>query len=307
VATDRQLRGLPRAPRLTLRGGGSSTAETRGRWLAIAQLSPAVLFLCLFLVAPVCVFLVYSFWRTETFTIVSSWNLDNYSEALTQDVYRRLLQTTVEIALVAAFLTVVVAYAFAHVIRFHLQRWQERLLFLVIVALFSGYLVRIYAWRTLLGDHGVVNDVITGIGIVDEPLSFLLYSRTAVTIVFMNFLIPLAILPIYAALQGVRDEEEEAARDLGCGPLAAFRRVTLPLAWNGIFTAFALSFIIAAGDYVTPQLVGGSSGTMIGRTIADTFGVAFDWPRGAALSFLTLLVVLVALGTTYAISRRIVR
>ena len=108
----------------------------------------------------------------------------------------------------------------------------------------------------------------------------------------MNFLIPLAILPIYAALQNVRDEEIEAARDLGASAAGAFWRVTFPLAWGGVFAAFALTFIIAAGDYVTPQLVGGTSGGMIGRSIASTFGTAFNWPLGAALSFLTLAFVL---------------
>jgi spermidine/putrescine transport system permease protein len=171
----------------------------------------------------------------------------------------------------------------------------------------SGYLVRIYAWRTILGDEGVINQTLITLGLIQQPLSFLLFSRIATIIVFVNFLTPLAILPIYAALQNVRDEEIEAARDLGASAAAAFWRVTLPLAWGGIFSAFALTFIISAGDYVTPQLVGGTSGGMIGRTIASTFGTAFNWPLGAALSFLTLAFVLVILGMLRAASARIVR
>ena len=192
-------------------------------------------------------------------------------------------------------------------IRFHLRRFQEPLLFLVMVALFSGYLVRIYAWRTILGDEGIINSILMRLGLVDQPLSWLLYSRTAAIIVFVNFLLPLAILPIYASLQNVRDEEVEAARDLGAGAFQAFRRVTLPLAWSGVFAAFAFTFIIAAGDYVTPQLVGGTSGSMIGRAVVDTFGITFNWPLGSALSFLTLMFTLAILLVVQRVSVRVVR
>jgi spermidine/putrescine transport system permease protein len=284
-----------------------ATRERRDRALSAVQLAPATLYLLLFLAVPLGVFLVYSFWVTRRYELVAEWTTANYVEGLTQAVYRDLLRNTIEIALAAAVITVVLAYAFAHVIRFHLRRYQELLLFLVIVALFSGYLVRIYAWRTILGDQGIINEALRRVGLIDEPLSFLLYSRPAAVIVLVNFLVPLAVLPIYGALQNVRDDEVEAARDLGAGPFAAFRRVTLPLAWNGIFVAFALSFIIAAGDYVTPQLVGGTSGTMIGRAIADQFGVTFAWPFGAALAFLTLAFVLVLLAVFRWSSARLVR
>ena len=171
----------------------------------------------------------------------------NYREALSDEIYRTLFAQTIATAALAAAVTTVIAYAFAHAIRFHLRRHQEPLLFLVVVALFSGYLVRIYAWRTILGDQGVINSALLALGIVSEPLSFLLFSRVATTITLVNFLVPLAVLPIYAALQNVRDEEIEAARDLGASAAGAFWRVTLPLAWGGVFAAFALTFIIAAG------------------------------------------------------------
>jgi spermidine/putrescine transport system permease protein len=283
-------------------------AASRQTWLPAAlQLGPALLFLAVFLIGPVAVFFAYSFWTIEGFDLVPVWNLDNYRDALTDPIYQALFVQTLYTAGAASLVTVTIAYAFAHAIRFHLRRYQEVLLFLVIVALFSGYLVRIYAWRTILGDQGVINQALLGLGIIQEPLSFLLFSRVATIIVLVNFLIPLAILPIYAALQNVRDEEIEAARDLGASPFGAFWRVTLPLAWGGVFAAFGLTFIIAGGDYVTPQLVGGTSGTMIGRTIASTFGTAFNWPLGAALSFLTLAFVLAILGVLNLGSRRVVR
>lgn len=279
-----------------------------GEWaLPLAQLAPALLFLLVFLVGPVTVFFAFSFWTVDGFDLAPTWTLSNYTDALTAPIYQQLFWQTLATAGTAALVTTVIAYAFAHALRFHLMAHQEILLLMVVVALFSGYLVRIYAWRTILGDNGVINQVLVTLGLIREPLSFLLFSRVATVIVLVNFLIPLAILPIYAALQNVRSEEIEAARDLGASAAGAWWRVTLPLSWGGVFAAFALTFIIAGGDYVTPQLVGGTSGGMIGRSIASTFGTAFNWPLGAALSFLTLAFVLVLLGVLRFASGRIVR
>jgi spermidine/putrescine transport system permease protein len=299
---------LPAPARNAPRDGAATSPHAWGQAAPqTLQILPALLFLLVFLVGPVAVFFAYSFWTVDGFDLAATWTLENYTEALTDPIYQTLFAQTLLTAGTAALVTTVVAYVFAHAIRFHLRHYQEALLFLVIVALFSGYLVRIYAWRTILGDQGVINQALLGLGLVQEPLSFLLFSRVATIIVLVNFLVPLAVLPIYAALQNVRDEEIEAARDLGASPLGAFWRVTLPLAWGGVFAAFGLTFIIAGGDYVTPQLVGGTSGTMIGRTIASTFGTAFNWPLGAALSFLTLTFVLVILGVLRLASGRVVR
>jgi spermidine/putrescine transport system permease protein len=297
---DPSLGGRGRAPWL-LRP--FSTARRREHWAQGMQLGPATVFLFVFLIAPMVVFLCYSFWRVENFDIVRAWGFSNYVNIFTEGIDLRLLRNTLVIAGITSVVTVLIAYTYAYIIRFYLRRWQEPLLLLVLVALFSGYLVRIYAWRTILGEHGIINDALQRLGIIDNPLSFLIYSRTAAIIVLCNFLVPLAILPIYAALQNVGDTEVEAARDLGCGPFQAMWRVVLPLAHRGVFGAFALSFIIATGDYVTPQLVGGVSGTMVGLDISNAFLATFDWPRGAALSFVTLLTVLVILGLVWRLTR----
>ncbi|MGH8609794.1 MAG: ABC transporter permease [Gammaproteobacteria bacterium] len=281
--------------------------RARARWIRLAQLLPSTLFLVAFFLAPLAVFLLYSFWTKRGFEFIADWTTENYASTLGDEVYRSLLQNTVEIGLQASALAVAIAYTFAHVIRFHLQRWQAALLFLVLIAAFSGYLVRVYSWRTILGNNGIINETLQRLGVIDEPLSFLLYSRTATIIVLGNFLVPFALVPIYAALQNVQNEEVEVARDLGCGPVRALFKVTLPLAWPGIFAAFALCFIVAAGDYVTPQLVGGTSGTMIGRAISDSFGVTFEWPTGAALSFITLATALVIIALVRALGAVLIR
>lgn len=271
------------------------------------QLAPVCVFLSVFFIAPLAVFFLFSFWTTKNYNIVPDWTFGNYTGALSDDVYRTLLKNTLMVAGITSVTVVILAYSFAHALRFHLQRWQEPLLLLVVVAMFSGYLVRIFAWLTLLGDQGIINELLQSVGAINEPLSFLLFNRTAVIIVLTNFGVPLAILPIYAALQNVQDAEIEAARDLGCGAGTAFRRVILPLAWPGIFFAFALTFAISAGDYVVPQMVGGASGTMVGKAIADTFNLAFDWPRGAALSFLTLGATMIVILIVKTVGWRIVK
>jgi spermidine/putrescine transport system permease protein len=285
----------------------AGVVKRRRAALTFLQLAPATTFVVAFVVAPLAVFLLYSLWRVSNYQIVSEWNLENYKRAFTDEVYRTALINTIRIAGMAAVVATVVAYGFAHALRFHLRRWQEPLLFLVIVALFSGYLVRIFAWRTLLGDQGIVNETLQSIGLIDEPLTFLLYNRTAAVLVLANFLIPLAILPIYGALQNIDDGEVAAARDLGCTAAGAFRRVTLPLAWGGISAAFALTFIIAAADYLTPRLVGGVSGTMIGQSIATTFLDSFDWPAGAAVAFVTLACTLLIVTVVRIAGRWILR
>jgi spermidine/putrescine transport system permease protein len=270
----------------------TALVRRRERGTLLWQLAPLTVFLATFFVAPLVVFFIYSLWRTSDFRLLHEWSLGSYADVVADPINRRLVLRTVEIALEASIATTVMAYAFAHQLRFHLRRWQEPLLFAVLVALFSGYLVRIYAWTTILGNNGILNETLERVGVVERPLSFLLYSRTAAIIVLTNFLVPLAILPIYAALQDVDDRAVEASRDLGCRPRQALLKVTVPLAWPGIFAAWALSFIIAAGDYITPQLVGGTSGTMIGRIVAADFNDTFDWSHGAALAFVGLTVVL---------------
>lgn len=284
-----------------------SSPLLRKRAILGMQLAPATLFILAFALAPLVLFFVYSFWKVENYQIVSSWNLQNYADALGDDIYRRAFLNTVQIAGAAAVLATGIAYLFAHAMRFHLGRWQEALLFGVIVALFSGYLVRIFAWRTLLGENGFINTTLQSLGIINDPLTFLLYNRVAAIIVLANFLIPLAILPIYSVLQNIDEREILAARDLGCGPFRAFARVTLPLAWPGIAGGFALTFIIASADYLTPSLVGGANGTMIGQTIATTFLDSFNWPAGAAIASVTLVLTLLIVVFVRAIGKRVLR
>jgi spermidine/putrescine transport system permease protein len=158
------------------------------------------------------------------------------------------------------------------------------------VSIFGGYLVRIYAWRSILGEQGLINSFLGSIGLIHKPLGFLIFSQAAVVVGLVNLLLPFAALPLFSAMQNVPKEILEAARDLGGGRLVVFRTIMLPLTATGVRIAFAFAFVLASGDYVTPQLLGGPSGLMIGNAISDQFSTEFNWPLGCALAIVMLLV-----------------
>jgi spermidine/putrescine transport system permease protein len=268
----------------------------RGAAGALAQLGPPALFYALFFLVPFGLLVAYSVFEVSqaTLQVEPAFTLENYRAALTAGLYRELIVRTVLLALVVAFVVVLIAYPFAYVATFVFPRRRELLLFLVLASIFGGYLVRIYAWRTILGEEGLINSLLHSVGLIDDPLSFLIFSRFAVVVTLVNILLPFAVLPLYAAMQNVPRDALEAARDLGGGPLTVFRSVTLPLTSTGLRIAFAFAFVLASGDFVTPAMVGGTNGLMIGNVIADQFGVAFNWPLGAALALSTLVVVLAA-------------
>lgn len=282
---------VPSAP-VVSREGRRPRVRWRGRAL---QLGPPALFYTLFFVVPIGLLAAYSFFVVDQIDlqVKPALSTQNYVDAVGGDLYRQLIVRTVLIALLVAIVVVAISYAFAYVATFTFPMRRELLLFLVLASLFGGYLVRIYAWRTILGQEGLVNSALRTVGVIDAPLHFLVFSRFAVVVTLVNFLLPFGILPLYGAMQNVPRDALEAARDLGGGPLVVFRTVTLPLTSTGLRIAFAFAFVLASGDYVTPTLVGGTGGQMIGNVIADQFGVAFNWPLGAALALVTLLVVLV--------------
>ena len=275
--------------------------------LAVLRLTPVMALFLLCVAVPLGFFVVFSFWRLSNFQIVPEWNLDNYKNAITDPSMRILLRNTLVIALCTALATTLIAVTVASVLRFRLARWQQHVMFLIMVALFSGYLVRIFAWETLLGTRGAINTALQGVGVIDHPISALLYTRFSTVLVLTNFLVPIAVIPCYAAFQNIRESEVQAARDLGASAAQTYRRVVLPLAWPGVFAAFSLTFIVAAGDYLTPALVGGRSGAMVGKLIADTFLNQFDWPAGASLAILDLVAVLACLAVARVVSRRVIR
>jgi spermidine/putrescine transport system permease protein len=277
---------------------------TRRGWTVAWQVAPAAAFYAFAFVAPLLILFAYSFWTASGFRIVPDPTLENYLTAATSPLYQAVFLRTVVVGLAVAAVVVPVAYVLAYLLRFVVERRGRVLLDIVLISMFSGYLVRIYAWRTILGKEGLLNSALLELGLIDEPLTFLVYSNLATAVTLIGMLIPLAVLPIYSSMANVSREHLEGAADLGARGFRLHRTILVPMVLPGLSTAFAIAFILAAGDFVVPALVGGTQGLLAGNLVADQFkGLGANWPLGAALSFM-ILVVMVA---GYLIMTRLVR
>lgn len=251
----------------------------------------AIIFAATFIV-PFLYFFVISFWIVDYFEMTPAATLANYREMASK--YAGVSVYTLWLSTVTALLTVAVGFVYAFIARFKLPRYADLLIFVVLITMFGGYLMKIYAWKTILGNEGVLNTALMSLGLISEPVSALLYSPGAVVVTLLHFALPFAVLPVYAAMRGIRDIEIEAARDLGATPFQSFTTVIIPRCRAGIVTAFSFAFLITVGDYVTPMLVGGKQ-TLIGNLIAPQFGMQFNYPLGAAMSFVMLAISAVAI------------
>ena len=255
-------------------------------------------------VAAFAYFFAVSFWSVKNYRLVPVLTFGNYLKAATTYLWPAAI--TLMLALAIAAIATVLAFTYAWLIRFRSGRLGPALLFVAMVTFFGGYLMKIYAWKTMLGEDGAINSALLWTGIIREPISALLYSPFAVVLTLVHFLLPFAILPIAAALRGITDAEVESARDLGASPVRVLADVIVPRARGGILAGFAFAFLIALGDYLTPQLVGGRM-AMVGQLIAPQFGTFFNWPLGAAMSFSILLVGLLVLAILNAALARVGR
>jgi spermidine/putrescine transport system permease protein len=249
----------------------------------------------LFFIVPLCVMILYSVWQMEGFNIVpGSWTLKNYRAFIGFNMYTPVLIRTFLISLFVTVLGLLVGYPFAYFLVRHVgKKWQLPLLVLVIIPFWTSYLLRVYAWMGILGRRGLINQVLMGLGIIRDPLEFLLYNNTSVLIVFLYLYLPFVVITLYAILDKFDFNQVDAAMDLGATPMRAFLEITLPQTRQGVITAFIFVFIPMLGEYITPKLVGGTSGTMIAIMIVNLFR-GFQFPQGAAvaLSIAAFIVVL---------------
>ena len=267
----------------------TQAARARGLQLGPVLLTlPATAAMLVFFVAPIAIFVVYSFLTAELYDVARPFTLDAYSAALNSDLNRTLARNSIEIGLLSAIFSVALALPVAYWLRYATGRWRMVVLFLITASMFASYLVRIYAWRTMLGEHGVVNSALESLGIIDHPLGFLIFNRFAVTVALVHIFLPYAVLVLFAGFQPIRPGLLEAAQDLGAGAYVRWRRVILPLVAAPALSAFLFVFVLSASDYVTPQFVGGSSGVMLGVQVQANFTTVGNYPLGAATSLLML-------------------
>ncbi|MFZ2488751.1 MAG: ABC transporter permease [Anaerolineae bacterium] len=255
-------------------------------------MGPPTLFLILLFVLPLVIMAIFTF-RAGTFGAERNiFTLDNYREFLSNPSYMRSLWRSTVVAFVVSALSVVFAYPLAYYLVFKAGPRRVMLLTILIIPAWTSYLLRILAWRLILGSNGVLNSILLSLGLIKEASPILLYSMTAVTITLTYVWIPFVALPIFASMERINRSVLEAAADLGCAPWQAFLRVTLPLSMPGVLGGFFFAFIPTLGEYVTPLLVGGSRGVMYGNLIQDQFVRALNWPLGSIMSLAMLLVAL---------------
>ncbi|MCY4185641.1 MAG: ABC transporter permease [Rhodobacteraceae bacterium] len=254
--------------------------------------SPPFFYALLLLAFPLMGVLALSFWTQDYLELNRGFTLDNYREAWTGAIYQALMLRSLKISILVTLLTVVLAFPVAYFISFHVPPKKKPLwIFLITIPFWTSYLIRIFLWKVILGFNGVINGSLIGIGLIDEPLKFLLFNQGAIVVTLSHAWIPFAILPIYVALEKIDRSLLEASEDLGDGPVRRFIRVTLPLAMPGIIAATLIVFIPTIGDYVTPKLVGGPNGLLIANMIEVQFKKANNAPLGAALALSAMFVV----------------
>ena len=271
------------------------------RRASYALIAPAAAVFATLFVAPFLYFLVLSFWEVQSYRLTPALTAKNYLE--TFDRYAGILGFTLQTALVIGALTTVLGFLYAYIARFKAGRFGTTLLLVALLTLFGGYLMKVYAWKTILGNEGVLNSALLATGLVAQPLTALLYSPGAVVVTLIHFLLPFAILPVYASLRGIDDVALEAARDLGARPWQVLCGIVVPQCRAGLMAAFTFCFLLPVGDYVTPLLVGGKV-VMIGNMVAPQFGKFFNWPLGAAMAFTVLLCALALLALVAGLAGR---
>lgn len=267
-----------------------------------ALLSPTLGVVGLALAAPMALLLLTSL-KTQTGTgFEAGWTLAQYGEVLGRDSYRILFARSLAIAGLVTLLTVALAYPMAYFVAFHARR-KFLWLILLTIPFWTSYLLRVFAWKIILGYGGVINSGLLGLGLIGEPLSFLLYNPFSVVVTLAHAWAAFAILPIYVSLEKIDRSLLEAASDLGDGALRRFARITLPLSMPGVIGAAILIFVPTTGDFVTPELVGGPAGAMIANIIEVQFSQVGNWPLGAALALVSMLMVAVIAGLFVAAAR----
>jgi spermidine/putrescine transport system permease protein len=260
---------------------------------------PITLWLFFLVLIPLFYTFLMSFYSADGLVISEVFTIENYKLFFTDPLYHKIFVKTMGMSLMVAALSMLMSYPLAYLVAFKIKRGKNLLFMLCIIPLWVSYLVRIIAWRVILGNKGVINSILLALGLIREPLTFLLYNQFAVAITLTYICIPFIFIPVYTSLEKIPRNIIHAAYDLGASEIRTFVHIIFPLSLPGFVTGFIFAFIIAMGDYIIPQQLGGTQSIMYGNLIWSQFGFAFNWPLGAALGFILFFVVVLILGLTY--------
>lgn len=280
----------------------SGVSGRRRTWLPFGYLSAPMTVLVLLVFVPTIILFLISL-GMKVGRGQSVWSLDAYVSILTDPLYHKVALTTVLIATCAMIVQLVIGVPLAYVMAFKSGRFEVPLLLGLVLLDQLNPVIRVYAWRMLLGRNGIINGFLQAIGVIDQPIDWLLFNEVTVVIVLSTSWITYTVIPLYAAMKAIDTNLFQAAADLGAGWWTMTRRILLPLAAPGIFMAVLLVYIPLFTDFATPTLVGGTSGYMLGQAVNDLILVQGDLARGAALSNLLLL----ASGVVAAIAFRLAK
>jgi len=264
-------------------------------WKPWALLSPSLTAVFLLLVVPVCFIVVYSFWlRSPTGADIPAFQFGNYAKFFEDLFYPSILFRTIRVSLETVALCLVMGYIPAYFFYRTESRNKSIMLLLIMLPFWISFIIRTLSWINILGDTGLINHVLIRIGLLSEPLG-MLYNEGAVLLGLIQFLLPFMILNVYVSLEGIDKSLLEAARSLGCTEWQAFKEVTLPLSLPGVSAGCLLVFVLTAGTYLPPMILGGPGNDMIANLIFKRVIGTLDWPFGSAISvvLLTLLVIII--------------
>jgi spermidine/putrescine transport system permease protein len=266
---------------------------------------PPVLWIAVFLLLPYALLFAYSFWTVSSNgQILRQWNLQNYFQLLRVPVYMEVLLRSMKIAALVMSFALLLGYPLAYYLSFYVRRRKDLLYQLVIIPLWVSYLVRAYAWKTILGSDGVLNTLLQYLHVLRHPSEALLYSPLAVVLTLTHIYTPFTFLPIYASLEHIPRNLIEASQDLGATRLQTFWKVIFPLSLPGVLAGATFAFVLSLGDFLAPLLVGGPSGIMISNIVVSLFGAAYNWPLGAAISACMLLLIVGLITASERLERR---
>ncbi len=271
---------------------------------SLVLLLPAITWYGVFFLAPLAQMVVISFNQRGPYGGVEpGFYLDSYQE-LANPLYLNIFVVTLRMALIGTLACLVVGYPLAYFLATRAGRYKTTLLLLIIVPFWTSFLIRTYAWETILDSQGALSNMLQAIGLSNQPLQ-ILYSPVAIFIGILYNYLPLMVFPLYVALERMDKRLMEASKDLGAGRIATFRQVTLPLTLPGVVTGCLLVFIPLTGEYLIPTILGGSKNIFIGSLIANQFLEVRDWPFGAALGVMVMVLLLALVNIYLLVFRRV--
>lgn len=266
---------------------------------------PPLLWVTLFLLLPYAFLFCFSLWQVRSEVIVRRWSLGNYRELLRNPLYLDVLLRSARIAASVTLLALLLGVPLAYFISLRVGRSKNLMYQLVIIPLWVSYLVRAYAWKTILGGNGVLNTLLMYCGVLHAPAEFLLYSPFAVVLTLTHIYTPFVFLPVFASIEHIPRSLLEASEDLGASAFRTFWKIIFPLALPGVIAGATFAFVLSLGDFIAPLLIGGPNGIMISNVVVSLFGAAYNWPLGASVSLCMLVLVILLISGTERLEQRL--